>query len=154
MFERDDLDIPAFLADLRRTVSDDALLSEYIAVAPRRRVRRVGIGGTVRETLERHVRFTQIVHRHDSRDTVVMGATTAAIVAVTMLVPLPAVVVLTLLVAGAYAAFGVRRWTALLAAPSILLQLPLTVYALSRRIFVWGGRRYRFRGKFDVEVVG
>jgi hypothetical protein len=26
-------------------------------------------------------------------------------------------------------------------------------YGLARRTFVWGGRRYRWREKFDVEVV-
>lgn len=60
--------------------------------------------------------------------------------------------------AGVYARFGVRRWTvrrwtALLAYPAVLVQVPLTAYALGRRTFVWGGRHYRWRGKFDVEVV-
>ncbi len=29
----------------------------------------------------------------------------------------------------------------------------LLLYAFARRTFVWGGRRYRWRGKFDVAVV-
>lgn len=29
----------------------------------------------------------------------------------------------------------------------------LIPYTLARRTFVWGGRRYRWRGKFDVSVV-
>jgi hypothetical protein len=36
----------------------------------------------------------------------------------------------------------------------VLAGLPLFVYALARRTFVWGGRRYRWRDTFDVEVVG
>lgn len=60
MFERDDLDCEPFLRNLRRTVSDDGLLSKYLDTTSLNRVRRVQIGGTIRETLERHVRFTQI----------------------------------------------------------------------------------------------
>ncbi len=153
MFERTDLDIEPFLHDLRRTVSDDGLLSEYLEVTPLPRVRRVEVGGTVRETLERHVRFMQIVHRHAPRDAITMGVVTVIAALLTLLLPVYSVCVTTLLVAGVYARFGIRRWTALLTAPAILLQLPLMVYALARRTFVWGGRRYRWRGKFDVTVV-
>jgi glycosyltransferase involved in cell wall biosynthesis len=153
MFERGDLDCEAFLRDLRRTVSDDGLLSEYLEVTSLRRVRRVEIGGTVRETLERHVRFTQIVRRHDPGGIALMTLVTSLLALFCLLVPAYAAVAVTLLAAGAYAALGVRRWTALLAYPAILVQVPLTFYALGRRTFVWGGRRYRWRDKFDVEIV-
>lgn len=153
MFEREDLDYEAFLRDLRQTVSDDALLSEYLDATSLKRVRRVEIGGTIRETLERHVRFTQIVHRHDPRDTAIVGILTTLLALSCLLVPLYAVGGVTLLAAAVYAYFGVRRWTAVLAAPAIVLQVSLTIYALSRRTFVWGGRRYRWHSKFDVEIV-
>ena len=153
LFERDDLDVAAFLGDLRRTVSDDGLLSEHLDVTPLRRVRRVAIGGTLRETLERHVRFTQIVHRHGASDTVFMGVVTAMLAALCLFLPAYAFGAVTLLFAGVYALFGVRRWTLLLAYPAILAQVPLMTYALARRTFVWGGRRYRWRSKFDVEIV-
>jgi glycosyltransferase involved in cell wall biosynthesis len=153
MFERDDLDVAAFLDDLGRTVSDDGLLSEYLDVTPLRRVRRVEVGGTIRETLERHARFTQIVYRHGPRDTASMGVVAVAVAAFCLLAPVYAFVLSTLLVTGTYALFGVRRWTVLLAYPAMLAQVPLMAYGLARRTFVWGGRRYRWRGKFDVEVV-
>lgn len=153
VFERDDIDVEAFLAALRRTVSDDALLSEYLDVTPVRRVRRVDVGGSVRATLERHVRFTKIVVAHDPRGSVAMGVVTLALAAACLLVPVYAVPALTALVGGVYAAFGVRRWTAALAAPAVLAAGPLFAYAVARRTFVWGGRRYRWRSKFDVEVV-
>ncbi|QLG29425.1 glycosyltransferase [Halorarum halophilum] len=153
LFERDDLDEAAFLRDLRRTVSDDGLLSEHLDVTPLRRARRVDVGGTVRETLERHARFCQIVHRHEPRDTVVMGATATATTAPLLLFPWAGILLSTLLVAAVYAAFGVRRWTALLAFPAMILQAPALAYGLARRTFVWGGRRYRWRSKFDVEVL-
>lgn len=50
---------------------------------------------------------------------------------------------MTLLTAGVCAPFGVGRWTALLAPPAVVLQRPLLAYALGRRTFGWGGRRYR-----------
>lgn len=153
MFERDDLDEDAFLRDLRRTVSDDGLLGERLDVTPLRRTRRVEIGGTSRETLERHVRFVQIVRRHDPVGMAVMVAAATLATIVCLLVPFVAFPLLTLLYAGIYLAFGVRRWTVLLAYPATLCQVPLFAYALARRTFVWGGRRYRWRSKFDVDVL-
>jgi glycosyltransferase involved in cell wall biosynthesis len=153
MFEQDDLDCESFLRDLRRTVSDDGLLSEYLDTTSLNRVRRVKIGGTIRETLERHVRFTQIVHQHNPQDTVVMGVVTAFLALFCLLVPIYAGISMTALAICVYGYFGIHRWTVLLAYPAILLQVPLMGYALTRRTFVWGGRRYRWKSKFDVEVV-
>lgn len=153
IFERGDLDENAFLADLRQTVSDDGLLSGYLDVTPLKRVRRVEIGGTIRETLERHVRFTQIVRRHDPLGTALTGLGTTVLALLCLLVPAYAASAVTVLVWGVYAFFGVRRWTVLFAYPAILLQVPLMAYALCRRTFVWGGRRYRWHSKFDVEIV-
>ncbi|WP_227356574.1 glycosyltransferase [Haladaptatus salinisoli] len=153
MFDRADLDEAAFLRDLRRSVSDDGTLTEHLDVTPLRRTRLVPVGGTVRESAERHVRFTQIVRRHDPAGFAFMSIVAALSAAGALLFPLPAMALLTLLQLGIYGAFGIRRWTFLLAYPATLAQVPLTVYAVARRTFVWGGRRYRWRGKFDVEVV-
>lgn len=136
MFERDDLDVDSFLRDLRRTVSDDALLSEYFDATSIKRVRRVEIGGTIRGTLERHVRFTQIVHQHNPMDTVSIGVVTSIIALFGLVVPVYAAGGMTLLAAAIYAYFGVRRWTVLLTYPAILLHVPLMMYALKRRTFV------------------
>jgi hypothetical protein len=65
----------------------------------------------------------------------------------------PAAVALTLLLLGVYVPFGLRRWTFLLAYPAVLVSVPLTLYGLLRRTFVWGGRRYRWRDAFDVTIV-
>jgi hypothetical protein len=81
-----------------------------------------------------------------------LGLTAAA--AACLLFPLRTLAVLTLFYAAMYAAFGIRRWTFLLALPTTLANVPLFAYALARRTFVWGGRRYRWRRMFDVEVVG
>lgn len=82
-----------------------------------------------------------------------MGVTTVLLALVCVLVPLYAVGGLTVLTAGVYAYFGVRRWTALLAYPAIIIQVPLMIYGLGRRMFVWGGRRYRWYSKFEVKII-
>jgi glycosyltransferase involved in cell wall biosynthesis len=65
IFERSDIDEEAFRRDLRRTVSDDGTLGEYLDVTTLRRVREVPAGGSVRETLERHVRFIKLTGSTD-----------------------------------------------------------------------------------------
>ncbi|WP_425604202.1 glycosyltransferase [Halobellus salinisoli] len=153
MFDRDDIDVDSFLRDLRRSVSDDGILTEYLDVTPLRRTRIVPMGGSLRDTAERHVRFTQIVRWHDPAGFAVMSAIGSLSTVGALLYPLPALILLTLIQLGIYMTFGVRRWTFLLAYPATLVQVPLFAYALSRRTFVWGGRRYRWRSKFDVEIV-
>ncbi|NUC73052.1 glycosyltransferase family 2 protein [Haloterrigena sp. SYSU A558-1] len=152
VFERDDIDEEAFLADLRRTVSDDGLLMEYADITSVDRTRRVEIGGSVRETLENQVRFAKIVRHHEPTAIVGQFVLGTVLTAGCVLFPLPALVLLTVAMAGVYAAFGVRRWTFLAAYPVALAAIPLLAYGLVRRTFVWGGRRYRWRGKFDVSV--
>lgn len=154
IFERDDLpDETQFIRDLCRTVSDDGLLTDRVEITPVKRTRRVEIGGSIRDTLERHVRFTQIVRYHDPVGTVANGVG-ASLAAVGCLVfPLYAFLVLTAVLFLVYAMFGLRRWTFLLAYPALLVSVPLMVYGLLRRSFVWGGRRYRWQAKFDVHVI-
>lgn len=153
VFDRSDIDEAAFLADLRRSVSDDGLLSEYCSFHAVKRVRTVRIGGSIRASLERHVRFIQIAWYHGRRELLV-GTGIGTLVAVgCLLAPLPGLIGTTLFCAAVYLAFGIRRWTVLLAYPAALAQAPLFGYALARRSFVWGGRRYRWRSLFDVEVV-
>jgi len=153
IFDRSDLDVESFRSELRRTVSDDGILGEHLDVTTVRRARRVEIGGSFRETLERHVRFIKLVRFHAPLLTVgnVLGAT--GILVACLLFPLLSAGVLTLGSGMIYAAFGHRRWTVVLAYPAMALALPLLLYSLARRTFVWGGRRYRWRHKFDVEVV-
>ncbi|GAA0255739.1 hypothetical protein GCM10009000_085640 [Halobacterium noricense] len=152
MFERTDLNEPAFLGNLQQTISDDGLLTEYLDVTPLRRVRTVPIGGSFRQTLERHTRFSQIVRYHDPKGFAIMCFTSAITLAACLLFPIPALVLLTLLHITIYLSVGVKRWTALLAYPSALVQLPLFLYGVSRKSFVWAGRRYEWRSKFDVAV--
>jgi len=153
IFERGDLgDEDAFLAALRQTVSDDGLLGAYLDVTPVDRVRRVEIGGTVHESLERNTRFMQIVDYFSPYPNVTVPLSVLYI-ACCLLFPVPAALLSTLLMALLYAQFGVRRWTVLLTYPALIAQFPLLLWGLRRR-FVWGGRRYDWRDRFDVVVDG
>ncbi|ELY52901.1 glycosyltransferase [Natronococcus jeotgali] len=153
VFERADLDDEQrFLDELRRTVSDDGLLSEHVEFTTVERTRRVAIGGSTRETLENQARFVKIVRYHDPTGTAVQGVLAAALTVACALFPLPMLALTTLWTAAIYAAFGIRRWTFLAAYPVALAAIPLLAYGLARRTFVWGGRRYRWDGTFDVAV--
>ncbi len=152
-FERDDVDESAYLDELRRTVSDDALLMEYLQVTTVRRAHVVPIGGTVRESVERQVRWTKIIWQHFPAAILGTGLVLLLLSVGAVLFPLHTAVVLTAFHLATNEALGVRRWTALLAYPAVFVYVSLLPYALARRTFIWGGRRYYWRSKFDVEIV-
>ena len=151
IFERSDLDEEAFVTDLRKTISDDGLLGAYLDVMPVTRVRRVDVGGTVSESLERNTRFMQIVRYFSPYPNVTVPLSTLFF-ACCLLFPLPSMIISTVGMAGLYAYFGLRRWTFLLMYPALIAQFPLLIYGLSRS-FVWGGRRYEWPERFNVVVV-
>ncbi|MFB6228694.1 MAG: glycosyltransferase [Halobacteriales archaeon] len=153
MFERDDIDEAAFLSELRRTVSDDALLMEHLQVTTVRRTRIVPIGGSIRKTVERQVRWTKILWTHDPGPIGVLILLMLTVLAGAVLFPFWAAGILTVFHVVVNEVLGVRRWTALLAYPAVFVFVPFIPYAFVRQTFVWGGRRYRWRGKFDVTVV-
>ncbi|WP_280588255.1 glycosyltransferase [Halorubrum sp. Boch-26] len=152
VFERDDLDEDAFLDDLRRTVSDDGTLTEHLDVSAVDRTRTVTAGGSPRESLERFVRFFQITRHHAPAATAVNVVLSVGLASLCLLAPIAGVALVTALSGAAYARFGLRRATFLLAGPSVIVSPVFLAYALARRTFVWGGRRYRWRSVFDVEV--
>lgn len=155
IFHRGDLpDEEAFRRDLLRTISDDGLLTDRVDITPVKRVRQVKMGGSFRETLERHVRFTQLGRHHDPKGSVLNGFIGTITTIAGLLFPIQLFIGLTILFAGVYTAFGVRRWTFVLGYPAVMISMPLMFYALLRKSFVWGGRRYRWNTKFDVEIVG
>lgn len=153
VFERDDLDEDAFLTDLRQTVTDDLLLAEYLDVTTVRRSHTVRVGGSIRESVERHVRWQQGTRWHGPRGPGSKIAVSALFATIAALFPKPGAVLLTLLHLGINEALGERRWTPVIAYPAMIAQFPLLVYALARRSFVWGRRRYRWEGKFEVSIV-
>jgi hypothetical protein len=154
IFERDDLrdGEAAFRRDLRRTVSDDGTLTEHLDVSAVDRTRHVEAGGSLRGSLERFVRFFTITRYHAPTATAFNAVFGVAMAALCLFAPVAGIALVTTLAGAAYARFGIRRATFLLAAPGVLLAPPLMAYAFARRTFVWGGRRYRWRSMFDVEV--
>jgi len=154
VFERDDLreGTAAFCRDLRQTVSDDGTLSEHLDVTAVDRTRTVPAGGSPRESVERFVRFLLIARYHAPRATACNVALAVATAALCLLAPVVGVALITATAGVAYARFGIRRATFLLAVPSALVAPPLIAYALARRTFVWAGRRYRWHSMFDVAV--
>jgi len=155
VFERDDFrhGEDAFLADLRRTVSDDGTLTEHVDVTAADRTRTVPCGGSLRGSLERFVRFLHIVRFHAPRAAAFDVAFAVAFAALCLFAPVVGVALATAVSAAVYARFGVRRATFLLAGPAVIVLPLFLAYALARRTFVWGGRRYRWRSLFDVEVL-
>ncbi|WP_313693628.1 glycosyltransferase [Halorarum halobium] len=153
VFDRTDIDEAAFLDELRRTVSDDGLLMEHLDVTTVGRTRPVHVGGSVREAVERPVRWGQILRWHFPGAMVGTWLVSLLVLAGAVLAPLPAAAVLTAGHLAVNEVLGVRRWTAVLAYPSLFVFVPLVGFALLSRTFVWGGRRYRWRGKFDVTVL-
>ena len=150
IFERSDLDEEAFVTDLRKTISDDGLLGAYLDVMPVTRVRRVDVGGTISESLERNTRFMQIVQYFSPYPKLTVPL--AAFFFICCLVfPIPSMIVSTLGMAALYAFFGLRRWSFLLVYPALIAQFPLLLYGLDRQ-FVWGGRRYEWSERFEVVV--
>jgi hypothetical protein len=83
VFERGDLrdGQDAFLADLRRTVSDDGTLTEHVDVTAADRTRTVPCGGSLRGSLERFVRFFRIMRYHTPRAAAFDVAFAVAVVA-------------------------------------------------------------------------
>ncbi|MFO8116115.1 MAG: glycosyltransferase [Halorubrum sp.] len=152
VFERDDLDEDALLADLRRTVSDDGTLAEHLDVSAVDRTRTVAAGGSLRGSLERFVRFLQITRHHAPAVTAFNVALSVGLATLCLLAPVAGAAFVTALSGATYARFGIRRATFLLAAPGAVVAPILLAYALTRRTFVWGGRRYRWRSMFDVGV--
>jgi hypothetical protein len=118
LFERADFDWRLFLADLRWTVSDDGLLSEYLDVRPRCRTRTVPIGGTIRGSIERHARFVLIAWYHDPWVALSSTLLISLFALASVLSPVFGFVAATGFLPAVYAAFGVRRWTVLLAYPA------------------------------------
>ncbi|ELZ43061.1 glycosyltransferase, partial [Halorubrum californiense DSM 19288] len=127
IFDKSDLDEPRFLSELRQTISDDGLLGEHIDVTSVQRVRRVPMGGSLRQTLERHIRFNQIFATHDPTVAKLSSVVLVAVLISCVFFPLLAVV-LTLLTAGTIASFGVGRVSLLLTVPALVAAVPLGLY--------------------------
>ena len=153
-FRRDAIDLDAFVADLRRTVGDDALLAARAAgiESSRSLVREMPVAGTLRGTLARRVRWTRMGLYLAPAGIASRALLSLSVVVGTLFAPFVTVPLVTGVAAAAYAAYGVRRWTFLLAVPGYVLSLVFLCYGLARDEFEWTGRRYRWASLYDVTV--
>ncbi|APW98487.1 glycosyl transferase [Halobiforma lacisalsi AJ5] len=154
-FDRRDIDLEGYIADLRRTVSDDALLAEYTddVVASRELISPVRVPGGPRVTYERVTRFVTIFYRFAPRRTLAILGIFLAVVAAGLVAPLLVAVSVTYLARDRYRALDVERKTWPFAVPSLILAPLFGIAGIVRPTFVWGGRRYRWSDTFDVTVV-
>ena len=153
-FERDRLDEECYRADLERTVSDDALLwdaLEDVYTTPSF-ANVVRVPGDVRSVRNRFTRFLLTYRYWLPRATLTLWVLTLAFVALALVAPVVAALSATAASAAAYRYLGVERRTWLLAFPSMLVLPLLLSSAWLSPTFEWGGRRYGWREKFDVDV--
>jgi len=143
----------AFLADLRRTVSDDGTDRAH------RRDGREPHAGRPRRRLDPGDRWNASSGSFGSCGSIFPRAAAfnvafAVVFAALCLFAPVGVTLVTAISAAVYVRFGIRRATFLLAGPAVLVVAAVRAYARrARRTFVWGGRRYRWRSLFDVEVL-
>jgi hypothetical protein len=154
-FHRDAVDLSAYVADLRRTVSDDALLTRRVEAVDSvpGLIREMPVAGTPAETLARQVRWTRTALYLDPGGLAFGALLSLVVLAGTLLAPLVTVPVVTAAGGLAYAYCGLRRWTFLFTVPAYVAGLPLLTYGLASEEFVWNGRRYRWSGLYEVEVL-
>lgn len=154
-FDRRDLDVDGYVSDLRRTVSDDALLATYLddVVPAPELVNEVAVPGGPRATVERMTRFVKIFYRFAPVSTLLAFVVFLAVIAVGALFPLPVALGVTAFAYARYRTLGIGRFTWLFAVPSLVLAPAIGVVGILRPTFVWGGRRYRWDDTFDVTVL-
>jgi CTP:molybdopterin cytidylyltransferase MocA len=153
-FDRSRLDEASVVRDLRRTVGDDNLLSEHVEDpwAYTDRPRQVPVDGSLSGVRDRLARFAKGALYFQPGPTLAMLITLVLFGAAAWLFPLASAGLATAAAALTYGWLGLRRWTVALAFASLLL-LPVGLVAGAiTPTFRWGGRRYRWRGAFDVDV--
>lgn len=152
-FTRDDVDVDGLVRELRTSLSDDGVLSDYLGHVRAIRSMRtdVPVSGDFHSVNERMTRFARITHVHEG----IVGefVVSLLVVGLALLFPLSVAAVVTVVSAAIYAVVGLRRWTFLLAYPALFV-LPLIFAAgIFRTEFEWAGRRYRLNDANDIEVI-
>jgi hypothetical protein len=154
-FTREDVDVDELVSDLRRTVSDDGLLSSRLddVTAARELTEQIRIDGDFENVRQRLVRFTQTVRFEQTTSTPGLVGGFLCLAVAGLVWPLPVAGLITAITAGTYWFFGIRRATFLLAYPALLVAPLILLYGLLTSEFEWGGRRYRWRDVYDVTIV-
>lgn len=154
-FTEDELDITIeeLSVELRRVLSDDALVSQHIEKfhTVESMVTPVKVPGDLKSTYHRTVRLARLAHVHEGMvsDFIIALLLTAAMIVFPLII-IPAMI---LLIGVAYWSFELKRPTFLFSPLGIILISLLIFAGISLREFEWAGRRYRLNGKYDVEVI-
>lgn len=154
-FHRNQLDLDAVTADLRRTVSDDIILAQHLddvtTVFSLRR--EVQVPGTLTSIRHRTIRFVRSLWYW--APATLLGTVVFLGVLLTALATAPIVTGIGITAAAgmSYVVFGVRRWTFVLAVPGSFVVPICIVYGLTRSTFTWCGRTYQWPAPYDVTVL-
>jgi len=154
-FDRRALDESRLRRDLERTVSDDALLWTALdgVYTTTDLVDAVPVDGERERLRDRLTRWVLTFRFFLPRATLAAWALCCALWAAAIVAPLATTLVTTAVALVVYRYLGVDRWTWLLALPSLLVFPFVLTRAWLDPTFRWGGRRYRWTGRFDVAVL-
>ena len=154
-FTREELaeGVPALVRDLRRCLSDDIVLDDHLGAC---RIEKsmpvtVRVDGSASAVYHRLVRWMRADHVHGGLLRPFVGS--LGIAAAAALSPFGVAAAVTLAALAAYYSLGLVRPTFLLAYPALFV-LPLLLLAgILVETCEWGGRRYRIRDAYDIEVL-
>jgi hypothetical protein len=155
-FDRTELDEEELLSELRQTVGDDSVLSNYVedpwvdADHPRE----VRVGGSPSAVYHRMARFAKATFYFEPLSTGVLLCVSVVVAALCLLFPFVGLPATTGLGLWTYRKLGVSRASVALSFPSFVVVPLAIVVGLLAPAFEWGGRRYRWRGRFEVSVLG
>lgn len=154
-FTRDELrtDCEALVADLRRCLSDDIVLDDHLRTC---RIEKsmtvtVRVDGSASAVRQRLVRWMRADHVHDGLFGAFLGS--LIIVGLAVAFPLPVALIVTVAALLGYHTLGLTRPTFLLAYPGLFVLPLLLASGMLIDECNWGGRRYRIRDAYDIEVL-
>lgn len=152
-FTRDDVVVSDLVSDLRRSLSDDGVLSEHVGYThPVRTMRAtVRVPGDFHSVKERMIRLARIPHVHEGFEYRLLFSLLIVGIAVTF--PLYTAAVATTITGGMYALLRFRRASFLLGYPMLFLMPVIFASGIFLKEFEWAGRRYRVHDVGDIDVV-
>lgn len=149
-------DMETLQAHLRQTVTDDLLIGEHLTTSVKAEfdlTAVIPIEVSVSRFWDRWIRYA-LSFRYGDDASLGVGFLFGAIQAAGLIFfPLPTLLGSLALGGVVYRLFGTARPTMLLTPITFIINALLTGYAATKSEFDWGGRRYQWTGKFEVEVV-
>lgn len=149
-------DMETLQAQLKQTVTDDLLVGEHLTTSVKAEFALtavIPIEASVSRFWDRWIRYALSFRYGDDASLGVAFLFGAAQAAGLIFLPMPTLLGSLALGGVVYWLFGTARPTMLLTPITFVVNVLLTGYAATRSKFDWGGRRYRWEGKLDVEIV-